>query len=221
MLEQLVNLKDYTPLELLLFAGGCYVWVVVYIIYMKNIHQQKCIGMPVFAAAGNVAWEFVWGWIPPYTDMGPLLVWAYRIWFIFDLYIFYGVVRYGADQVINPAIKQYFRPLIVITAIGWGIIIYFFKKEGFDTPIGANSAYIAQMFISVLYVLLLLRHPKYVWFSAPVAWLKMIGTGTNTIFMLMHYDSHFLHTLAVMSLIVDNVYIYLFYRARANNAIEG
>lgn len=221
MLEQLLNLKDYTPLEQILFAGGCYVWVVVYAIYIKNIHQKKCIGMPVFAAAGNVAWEFVWGWIPPSTDMGPLLVWAYRIWFIFDLYIFYGVVRYGADQVMTPALKKNFRPLIIITALGWGVLFYFFKKEGFDTPIGANSAYMAQMFISVLYVMLILRHPKLVWFSAPVAWLKMIGTGTNTIFMLIHYDSHFLHALAVMSLIIDNVYIYLFYRARAHHSIEG
>ena len=35
--NELLNLTDYTPLELVLFGVGCYMWVGVYAIYVKNI----------------------------------------------------------------------------------------------------------------------------------------------------------------------------------------
>ena len=53
----LVARDAYTPLELFLFAGGCFLWVVVYVIYIINGKRLKFIEMPVFAAAGNIGWE--------------------------------------------------------------------------------------------------------------------------------------------------------------------
>jgi hypothetical protein len=215
MLDGLVNTQEYSTPELILFGVGCYMWVVVYILYIKEIHQGKCIGMPVFAACSNFAWEIVWGLIPPSTNMGPLLVWAYRAWFFLDLYIIAGVYRYGSAQVGTAAIKMYFKPLVVLTVAGMTVLYYFFKNEGYDTPIGATSAYIAQMFISVLYLVLLLRHQKYVWQSLPISILRMVGTGLNTVFLFLHYPNmHFLLTLGVMALIIDNVYIAMFIAGR-------
>jgi hypothetical protein len=219
MIESLVNTRDYSTIELLLFGIGCYMWVVVYILYIKEIRRGQCIGMPVFAACSNFAWEIVWGVIPPSTDMGPLLVWAYRAWFFLDLYIIWGVYRFGAAQIVTPALVNRFKPMVVVTVIGMTIVYFFFKSGGYDTPIGATSAYIAQMFISVLYLLLLLRHQKHVWQSLPISWLRMIGTGLNTIFLFLHYPHlHFLLSLGVMSLIIDNVYIYLFIKGRRKSA---
>jgi hypothetical protein len=215
MFDTLVNTQEYSTTELLLFGVGCYMWVVVYVLYIREIHKGQCVGMPVFAACSNFAWEIVWGIIPPSTNMGPLLVWAYRAWFFLDLYIIFGVYRYGTAQIDNPAIKKYFKPLVVVTVIGMTILYYFFKSGGYDTPIGATSAYIAQMFISVLYLVLLLRHQKYVWQSLPISILRMVGTGLNTVFLFLHYPQlHFLLSLGVMSLIIDNVYIYLFITGR-------
>ena len=221
MLDSLVNLSSYTPLELILFGVGCYMWVVVYAIYIKEIHARKCIGMPVFAACSNFGWEIVWGVIPPSTDMGPLLVWAYRAWFFLDLYIIYGVYRYGSAQVATPALRRLFKPLVLVTIAGWTIVYYLFKSGGYDTPIGATSAYIAQMFISVLYLVLLLRHQKLVWQSLSISWLRTIGTGLNTIFLFLHYPHlHFLLSLGVMALIIDSTYIYLFLKGRKGNVGE-
>jgi hypothetical protein len=215
MLEGLVNTRDYTTLELLLFAVGCYMWVIVYILYIKEIRKGKCIGMPVFAACSNFAWEIVWGIIPWTTDMGPLLVWAYRAWFLLDLYIIAGVLRYGSVQIVTPALVKWFKPMVVATVAGMTLLYYFFKMEHYDTPIGATSAYIAQMFISVLYLILLLRRQEHVWQSLPISWLRMAGTGLNTVFLFLHYPSmHFLQSLGVMALIIDNVYIYLFIKGR-------
>jgi hypothetical protein len=215
MLENLVNTRDYSTVELLLFGVGCYMWVVVYALYIREIHRGQCIGMPVFAACSNFAWEIVWGVIPPSTDMGPLLVWAYRAWFFLDLYIIYGVYRFGSAQIVTPTLTKFFKPVVIATVAGMTVLYYFFKSGGYDTPIGATSAYIAQMFISVLYFILLLRHQKLVWQSLPISWLRTVGTGLNTIFLFLHYPKlQFLLSLGVMALIIDSSYLYLFITGR-------
>jgi hypothetical protein len=218
MTEPLINSQAYPPLELVLFAAGCAMWVVVYILYAKHLYSHKMIGMPVFAAASNFGWEFVWSFARPYTDMGLLFLWGYRIWFFFDIFIFYGVLRFGATQVSTAAIKRYFKPLMIGIAICWGLLYWFFKVQGYDTPIGANSAYIAQIFISVLYLLLLLRDHRLVWSSYAISWLRSLGTGFISFFMFLHYpDNHFLLTLCILSALTDGAYLVVFHhRMKAN-----
>ncbi len=216
MTEQFINTDGYSVPELVLFGIGCFMWVIVYALYARHIFRHKMIGMPVFAAASNFGWEFVWGFVQPYTDMGTLFLWGYRAWFLIDLYIFYGLMQHGAGQVSIPAIKQYFKPLMILTALCWGIIYYFFKIQGFDTPIGANSAYIAQFLISILYLLLILRHHKLVWSSYSISWLRSLGTGFISVFMVLHYpDNYFLLTLCALSAMLDGVYLFVFHRRMA------
>jgi hypothetical protein len=208
-----INVQLYSPFELVLFGVGCAMWVAVYFLYAKHIAKHLMIGMPVFAAASNFGWEFVWGFLPPFTNMGLLFLWGYRVWFFFDLYIFYGVLRYGAEQLSIPALKPFFKPLMIFVAICWAIFYWFFKAQGYDTPIGANSAYVAQILISVLYMLLLLRHRRFVWSSAPIAWLRSLGTGFISVFMFLHYpENRMLLMLCVLSALVDGVYLYVFHR---------
>ena len=222
MEEPWINLQVYSPFELVLFGVGCSMWVVVYFLYARHIARHMMIGMPVFAAASNFGWEFVWGFLPPYTDMGLLFLWGYRIWFFFDLYIFYGVWRYGAEQLSIPALKRHFKPLIIFVAVCWGLLYWFFKAQGYDTPIGANSAYVAQILISILYLLLILRHRKFVWSSAPIAWLRSLGTGFISIFMFLHYpENYLLLMLCTLSAVIDGVYLYVFHRRTSvGHAIE-
>lgn len=213
MTEHLINTESYSIPGLVLFGIGCFMWVIVYILYVRHIFRHKMIGMPVFAAASNFGWEFVWGFVQPYTDMGTLFLWGYRAWFLIDIIIFYGLIRHGAGQVSIPSVKKYFQPLIVFTAVCWALLYYFFKIQGFDTPIGANSAYIAQILISILYLLLILRHHKLVWSSYAITWLRSLGTGFISVFMVMQYpDNYFLLTLCALSAVIDGVYIVVFHR---------
>lgn len=108
-------------------------------------------------------------------------------------------------------------PIFVAAAVFWAVAVHFFVQAGYDTTIGANSAYIAQMGISILYVILLLRQTSLVGWSWAVAWLKMIGTGMNTVFMCIHpayADNHFLHFLAVTATTIDCAYIAIFWHMR-------
>lgn len=246
LLNSLLNLEDYTPLELILFGGGCYIWVFVYAIYIRNIIKLKYIEMPVFAACGNIAWEFIWGFVFQ-TDMGKLLVWCYQIWFFFDLFIFYSILRYGWKQIETPVLRERktFVPVHIVLALGWGLMfltmhagargavsggLFSWLAEltvhfrDFDTSIGAVSAFMLNLTISSLYVLLIVRQNRESLknFSFAVAWLKMLGTGMNTVFMNIHYaDNYFLRYLAIATTTVDCIYIALFWRLRRQARAES
>jgi hypothetical protein len=220
---QLVNLKDYTPLELFLFATGCYLWVVVYVLYIRSIVKKKFIEAPIFAVCGNIGWEFAWSFLLR-TDMGPLLQWCYRFWFLFDLFIFYGVLRYGWEQVRTEAFRKVLQPLLITLAVFHAAAFYFMAASGLDTSIGANSAFLLNFALSVLYVFVLFQQRelgnlgRVSWL---IAWLKMIGTGTNTVFMNIHpayADNSFLHFLSIATTSVDCVYIYLVWKLKRQAA---
>lgn len=214
---KLVNLVDYTPFELLLFAGGCYLWVVVYMLYIRSILKKKFIEAPIFAVCGNIGWEFAWSFLLR-TDMGPLLVWCYRFWFFFDLFIFWGVLTYGWEQVRTEAFRKVLKPVLIVIAIFHGAAFYTMAKSGLDTSIGANSAFLLNFALSVLYIFVLFQQRelgnlgRVSWL---IAWLKMVGTGTNTVFMNIHpayAENHFLHLLSIATTTVDCVYIYLVWK---------
>lgn len=209
------NCIPYTAAELFLFAVGCLLWVVAYGLLIRNMRRDKSSEMALVAGASNFAWEFLWAFVFK-TDMGYFLVWTYRAWFFLDIFIFAMLLRYGGSQVGNPFLKRHLIPLSLAMTAAFGVAYYFFTKEGHDTFIGANSAYIAQLFISAYCLLLLMDSPSVRGFSQAFGWLRSVGTGMNTVFMLLHYkDNHFLHTIALISLVLDAAYMWLYYRKRA------
>lgn len=215
MLAYLFNLDAYTPLELTLFVSGCYMWVVVYAIYVRQIFKYKFTEMPIFAAASNIGWELIYGYVPPGTDMGAVCLWGYRIWFLVDLVIFTGVLKYGLEQVSTPKIREYFKPVIIATAVFWAVAYLAFKTSGHDTIIGANSAYIAQALISFLYPIWILRSDRPMLFSRTVAWFRTLGSGLITCFMFIHYPENFyVQVVGTTCVMLDILSIYLVYQRR-------
>jgi hypothetical protein len=217
------NCIPYTWPELILFAGGCLMWVVAYALIIYNARKLKLLDMEIAAGCSNFAWEFVWSF-PFKTDMGWFLVWTYRAWFFLDIYIFWLLLKYGSSQVSAPLMKRYFKPLCVGLLALFTLLYYWFVKEGHDTLIGANSAYIAQMFVSILSLTLILNNPDLKGFSFNVAWLRTFGTGANTVFMFLHYrQNHFLHSMAATSFVIDLVFIGIFLRLRGRQpaAVKG
>lgn len=214
--NDILNLTDYPPLQMSLFAVGCLMWVAAYAIIIHKGLKHKFIEMPVFAAASNFAWEFLWSTFFE-TDMGHFLIWTYRAWLLLDVFIFYMVLKYGVKNVFTPQIKVHFKFFTLTAMFGMMVLYYLFTHGGFDTTIGANSAYIAQLFISGLYVILILQQKDISGFSMWVAYLRTIGTGLNTVFMLIHYpQNHFLHAMGIIAFILDAIYITLFTLRRKN-----
>lgn len=212
------NCVPYTYLELFLFAGGCFLWVAAYAVLIRNSLRYRFMDMAAIAVCSNFAWEGIWSWAFK-TDMGWFLVWTYRAWFFLDIFIFWQLLRWGSKQISQPAFRDHFKPAAVFIALGFTVLYYFYVQEGMDTPIGANSAYLAQIIVSSTCLLLLLGSPDAKILSLAVAWLKGTGTGMNTVMMLMHYPhNHFLHTLGILAFILDTTYIGYLLRLKAAEA---
>jgi hypothetical protein len=209
VLAGLVNLRDYTPLQLSLNAAGCLLWVVVYYVIVRDIVRKRFVEMPFFIACGNLAWEFVWS-VPFSPDTGHLFAWLYRSAFFLDLFIFANLLRYGQKQVGTPELVRHWRPLCLALVAAWVPLCYFFRSSGPDDAIGATSGYILNLFISVLYFQLYFRVRDRQYFSLPVAWTRMLGTALITVSVwLIFPENRFVQTLGLFCFVLDSLFIAL------------
>ena len=90
-MDHILNFVDtqcvpFTHLQLGLFAVGCLMWVLAYLIIIKNGLRFKAVDMAGIAAFSNFGWETVWSWFFR-TDMGWFLQATYRAWFFPDILI--------------------------------------------------------------------------------------------------------------------------------------
>lgn len=214
-MNQLINLDVYTPLEFVFYFTGFFLWGVLYVILVRNILKYKFVEMPFVVAAGNIAWELLYSFVFE-MDMGYLLTWLYRVGTLVDVFIFIMVIRYGHKQISKlTSVHKYFRPMVVLIFIAWGILFYFYRSQGLDNSLGTVSAIQLNMVISALYIVLILSRPTLYGMSYAIAWLKMMGTGLVTVFVFLHFpENHFIQTMGILVFIVDNIYIYMFARRR-------
>jgi hypothetical protein len=204
-----LNLRDYTPLELLLFGVGGAMWVLAYAVLVVRVRRLKYVEMPFFAACCNIAWEFLWSSVLR-TDMGRLFEWCYSFWFVLDVFIFWKLLEHGHKQIDRPWVRGHFKAVVVACTLLMGAVFYWMARMGLDDGVGARSAYLAQMAISTLYFLPLLDPARAALLSPWIAWLRSLGTGSITIFVFLRYrqDAPLL-VLSGASLLLDGAFLFL------------
>jgi signal transduction histidine kinase len=226
-----LNLTDYSAAQLIPAFIGSLSWVIVYLLLIRNAHRNEFVEMPFFIACGNIAWEFLYGFVfCQYVNMGQIFIWGNRVWFLLDVYIIFVLIfRYGQKQVITPLLRQYFKFVIVATVLAFTALLYALVTSGLDNAplwssglvrLGGISAYLLNIGISTLYIALYLRLYRTESFSSATAWLKMLGTAMFTVFF-WQIDPHnyFLQTLAVVVSVLDVSYIILQYTL-PNNVVS-
>jgi hypothetical protein len=200
-----INTEQYSTSALIWNGVGCLFWVVTYAALVMEIIKRKFVEMPFFIAAGNITWEFVWSFFY-HPDTGQLYSLSYQGAFLLDVFIFYSVFKYGSKQIEIPVFKKHFKLIAFALLVMWLPLNYFFVAQGYDTTIGANSGYILNLIISLLYPLLLLRSNPHN-FSQTVAWSKWVGTGCITVSMFIIYPTnYFVQILGVCCFILDLTY---------------
>ena len=215
----LLNTVDCTIPELALFGTGCFLWVIAYGILIRNIIVYRRIEMPTVAGCGNFAWEIMYSWFI-ITDMGSLMLWGYRAWFFLDIFIWSMLLRYGKEDTFLPPFRKYFIPYSIVLTAVWAAAFWFMKQAGYETSIGAISAYLLNTVISVLYVVNFYRVRDREHYSITIAWLKFLGTGLISVFMFIHYpDNHFLQLFAVIITAFDVWYVGLLHAHRRHVVI--
>jgi hypothetical protein len=220
-----INWEKYTGLEFFFYGLGCFLWVIAYGIYIRNIIKFKFIEMPVFAGCCDVAWEFVWSFLAV-NNMGMLFQAANYVWFFLDAgFIFtYGVLFFGAKQFISPELKdrRIFIPMCLFIAFVAGAATYFLHTQDMDNDVGGRSAYLIQLSISFLYVPLMLRQPDLRYFSFTANWTRALGSALVVVFFALHYPSDwFLLTIGSCAAVVDTVFILLYLQKRHRLAATG
>lgn len=232
--ELWLNTERYTALQLLVFGAGCVLWIWAYVAVLQNVRRQQFVTIPAAAVVANVSWEFLWGFFFM-PDMGKLIVWGYRAWAILDVFIVWNLLKYGDRQLLTPIGKQYFKPAVLFGIACWFTALWFFIGEGYDMSMGATSAYLINVMMSAVYIVLIAKHPEIRRFSFTVAWTKGLGTALISLFMVMaplyRYDvpapaapsaKGFLLVLCAITLVLDGVYIGMFrLRLRAPDAPIG
>ena len=211
-----INWKDYTALEFFFYGGGSFLWVIAYIIYIRNILRFKYVEMPVFAGCCDVAWEFVWSFIAV-NNMGMLFQGANVVWFFLDAgFIFtYGVLFFGMKQFTIPELtkRAFFLPMCALVTTAAGLFTYFLWAQGLDNAVGGRSAYLIQLSISFLYIPLMLRQADLRYFSFTANWTRSLGSAMVVVFFLLHYpEDHFLLTIGTTAAITDATFLILFKR---------
>jgi hypothetical protein len=210
MTEMTAASDHYTHLQMLFYLGGFLLWGVAYALLVFRIPRQRFVEIPFFAVCGNVTWEFLWGFCWHVEMMGETLQWFYRLGCVLDFFILACVFRYGAKQVSLPVLKRSFAPMVVASLAGWTAFYWTFRGQGYDLPLGSNSAYAVNVVMSILYINLVLRVRDPEPFSADIGWLKGVGTGMVTVFVYLKYpDNTFVQALGVITALLDGAYLVL------------
>ena len=145
------NTVDYTVPQLVIFALGSVGWVIAYVATTIALVKKKFVEIPAGAVVANMAWEVVWGFIYG-CDTGRAFTYGYALWAIQDLFITWGLFKYGSKQVSSEYLKGWFKRACAFGIIAWFFAFYFFVGEGYDNRYGAISGYIINVMMSALYI---------------------------------------------------------------------
>ncbi len=216
-----INFTDYPTLGLLFNGVGCLFWVVAYGILVWEIRKKKFVEMPAYVACANIGWEFVWSFIY-HPDTGLLYALSYQGAFLLDCYIFYSLLRYGTKQPMLQEYKNHFKAFCFFNLGFWILFSYFFRSEGLDTSIGANSGYIINVILSLQCLTLLMQTKDTHQFSLLMGGSKMLGTGLISVSMFFFYpQNHFVQLLGVTCFLLDNMYLYVLWRRQAKRSLTS
>ncbi len=219
-MDNLLNLQNLNLPQMILFIIGCIFWLITYLIYIKNIKSEHFVEIPLIVVSLNIAWEFIWSF--PFGSsvgnyMGTSIQIGYSLWFFFDCFIFWGILKYGYKQFQNPFFRDNSKIIAIITVIFGLIFFYTFKNAGYDTEIGTISAYLDNIMISALYIFLFVNHADKSLFSYHVAWYKMLGTGLISVALVWHWsENYFLMFITTVVLLLDIYYVFIVHKKRIN-----
>ena len=209
MTRQFIDSTGYSGAEIFWYFGGFLAWTPAYVGVLLIAVRERRLEIPMLAATGNIAWEFLWGFVyGGNLDMGRGLQFIYIGAFVLDVGILYAVFRYGRDQSTAPLVRRWWPLLVSGVLAGWLAIVAGLHASGRDLPLGSVSAYLVNLAESGVYLWfgLTLLDPRHM--SWTVAWSKFIGTAMVTVFVFLRYpDDQFTIALAVLVGVIDLLYI--------------
>jgi hypothetical protein len=190
----------------------CYVsWSIAYVLIIRRGFVDRAYGMPIAAAAANVAWELIFSFVRPYK---PPELYGNIVWFALDLVIVFQCVYYGRHEWAPRQSARVFHAGCALVLALAGALVWFVSME---FPNGPRYAAFGQNFMmSALFIALLVRRGDRRGQSVAIAWWKLVGTGSVSLYcVLTGRGSPLLNALFVGILVLDAVYVALVTKAPA------
>lgn len=184
-------------------------WTIVYIELIRRGFQDKTYGMPLFALALNIAWEFMFafGVVDGMNVQRAVTI----TWFLFDAVIVYTYFRFGRRE-LPEAAQRFFIPWSLIAFAAGFLVIYFMHYE-FANFWGARySAFAQNLLMSVLFIDMLVRRDDVRGQSMYIAIFKWLGTLAPTIQHFSQTGSNLILIFGIGCFIYDVIYIWMLYR---------
>lgn len=207
-----MNIKLFLQLSCGIF------WIMAYIIIIYKSFKDKTCGMPFFALALNLAWEFTFSFIYPPENLLMARI-MFILWLTLDLIILYIFFKYGYKNLkYKNLITNKELNIFAILAILFSIIfIILFVNDIsilYKNNIIQASGFIANLqnlIMSILFVDIILNRGNTLGQSIFIALFKWIGTLAIAILkfsnMLPSTNTELFMIMLIQ--VFDIIYIYL------------
>jgi hypothetical protein len=180
-------------------------WTIVYLAIIYRGFKDKACGMPFFALALNLTWEFIYSFLLG-GELSLQLV-INIIWFFFDVVILYTYFRYGRKEFPNTVDPKWFVPWSVwVLAVGF-VTQYFTALEFPGLPGAMYSAFVINLVMSVLFITMLVRRDSVEGQSMGIAVFKWLGTAAPTLLFYLVSGSNLILVLGIVIFVFDVIYI--------------
>lgn len=210
----------------LIGAVGYALWLVAYILVIRQGHRDRTYAIPLVPICLNFAWEFMDSWVLP--DQVLFWKWVDRAWFLLDVAILWQLLRYGRKEMRIPELQRFFYPIVAVTLLlaFWGQYTF---VTTFHDSLGFIAAFAINTVMSVLFPFFYFARRDLRGLSWGAAWCKLFGTALASIqcvflFPIIHplekvpytdlSPDSFFYFMFLTIFAFDCVYVGLLWRAR-------
>jgi hypothetical protein len=181
-------------------------WSIVYIDLIRRGFKDQTYGMPLFALAFNIAWEFTFAFVTGWHLSVQKVVNV--VWFVLDAIIVYTYFKYGRRD-FPKTYEKYFIPWSIAAFIVGFVVILAMAVEFGEDGGARYSAFGQNLLMSVLFIVMLVRRNNVEGQSMTIAIFKWLGTLAPTIQFYAQTGSVLILVFGAGCFIYDLIYIWM------------
>lgn len=158
-------------------------WMATYLLVIRRGFIDKACGIPMYALALNISWEFIYAFVTP--SIAPQ-VYINMLWFGFDLVILWQCMKYRRVDYDGIGSKAFYPYAALVFAVAFlvvlaiqldGTLVEFINLRGSPNGMGTcYSAFGMNLVMSVLFIETIIRRKSVNGQSVWIAVCKLLGT---------------------------------------------
>lgn len=161
-----------------LISGVC--WSIVYIELIRGGFRDHTYGMPLFALALNICWEFLYTVDGMATSLASPQTWVNLVWAMLDVVIISTYFKFGRNELPVYLRRNYGRLMVVALLTSAAFQLAFYLEFGSHWG-GIYSAFAQNAIMSILFVAMVINRNSTRGLSKLAIYAKWLRTLAPTI----------------------------------------